>query len=187
LNAGTNHLQKKTAMKKGFTVWLTGYSGSGKTTISQHLYRKMIGQSVACEILDGDIIRQHLSHGLGFSKEDRCINIQRIGFVAELLSRNGVGVIVSAISPYREGRDHVRGKIENFVEVYIRCSIEECTRRDTKGLYKKAMDGEIKNFTGISDPYEEPINPEIICNTETETVEESVDIVLAGLKRLRFI
>jgi adenylylsulfate kinase len=174
-------------MKKGFTVWLTGYSGSGKTTISQHLYKNFIDRSIACEVLDGDIVRQSLSYGLGFTKEDRCIHIRRIGFVAELLSRNGIAVIVSAISPYREGRDSVRKKIGNFVEVYVKCSLEECTRRDTKGLYKKAITGEITQFTGISDPYEEPLTPEITCNTEIETIEMSVNTVLAGLKRLCFI
>jgi adenylylsulfate kinase len=174
-------------MKKGFTVWLTGYSGSGKTTISQHLYNHFINRSIACEVLDGDIVRQNLSPGLGFTKADRCIHVQRIGFVAELLSRNGVAVIVSAISPYRESRDSVRKKIDNFVEVYVKCSLEECTKRDTKGLYKKAISGAIAHFTGISDPYEEPLNPEIICNTEAETIEMSVNAVLTGLKRLRLI
>lgn len=174
-------------MKKVFTVWLTGFSGSGKTTISGQLHKKLLEKSIPCEVLDGDVIRQNLSKGLTYSKEDRCENILRIGFVAEILTRNGVCVIVSAISPYRCARDSVREKINHFVEVYIKCSIQECARRDIKGLYKKVRNGEIKNFTGIDDPYEEPVNPEIICDTETETVEESVKNVLSTLERLDYI
>jgi len=174
-------------MKKGFTIWLTGYSGAGKTTISGLLQKNLLEKCIACEVLDGDIIRQNLSKGLTFSKEDRCLNILRIGFVAEMLTRHGVCVIVSAISPYRCARDTVREKIGNFVEVHIKCSINECERRDTKGLYKKAKDGEIKNFTGIDDPYEDPINPEIVCDTESETVEESVAHILTWLGKSELI
>jgi adenylylsulfate kinase len=171
-------------MRKGFTIWLTGFSGSGKTTIASELYKKLIEKTMPCEILDGDVIRQHLSQGLTFSKEDRCENIMRIGYVAEILSKHGVSVIVSAISPYKSARDIVRKKIQAFVEVYVKCSIEECERRDVKGLYKKAKTGEIKNFTGISDPYEEPVNPEVICYTENESIEESVAKILACLEAL---
>nr|WP_107685787.1 adenylyl-sulfate kinase [Niastella populi] len=176
-----------TNMRKGFTIWLTGYSGSGKTSIATELYRKLIERTIPCEILDGDVIRQHLSQGLTFSKEDRCENIMRIGYVAQILSKHGVGVIVSAISPYKSARDMVREKIHSFVEVYVNCSIEECERRDVKGLYKKAKTGEIKNFTGISDPYEEPVDPEVTCYTETESIDESVAKILACLEALHLI
>lgn len=174
-------------MKTGFTIWLTGYSGSGKTTISAQLYQFMLDKNIPCEVLDGDLIRQNLSKGLSYSKEDRCENILRIGFVAEMLSRHGVCVIVSAISPYRDARNLVRDKIKNFIEVHVRCSIEECERRDVKGLYKKAKLGEISNFTGISDPYEDPINPEIVCDTESESIEDSVLKILNTLCHLKFI
>jgi adenylylsulfate kinase len=174
-------------MKQGLTIWLTGYSGSGKTTIANALQERLQENTIASEILDGDIIRQHLSKGLGFSKEDRCENIRRIGFVAELLSKNGICVIVSAISPYISARNEVRNRIQNFIEVYIKCSLKECERRDCKGLYKKARSGEISHFTGISDPYEAPINPEIICDTENYSINESVDIVWNELKRFEYI
>ena len=174
-------------MKKGLTIWLTGYSGAGKTTLANCVKNILTHQGHSCELLDGDVIRQHLSRGLGFSKEDRCENIQRIGFVAELLSRHGVIVFVSAISPYKSARDEVRNRIPHYIEVYIKCSIEECERRDVKGLYKKAKTGELNFFTGISDPYEEPDNPEIVCNTEFETVEESTKKIIESLERLRYI
>jgi adenylylsulfate kinase len=172
---------------KGFTIWLTGYSGSGKTSIANELHKRLIERTIPCEVLDGDVIRQHLSKGLTFSKEDRCENIKRIGYVAEVLSKHGVCVIVSAISPYKSARDAVRTKIPAFIEVYVKCTIEECERRDVKGLYKKARLGEIKNFTGISDPYEEPVDPEVICYTETETIEDSVNKILACLETLHLI
>jgi adenylylsulfate kinase len=171
-------------MKTGFTIWLTGYSGSGKTTISKQLHQHFITKNVPCEVLDGDLIRQNLSKGLTFSREDRCENILRIGFVAEMLSRHGVCVIVSAISPYKEARDNVRQKIKNFVEVHVSCPIEECERRDVKGLYQKAKSGEIANFTGISDPYEDPFNPEITCNTAAESIEESTEKILKELCKM---
>lgn len=174
-------------MKKGLLIWLTGYSGAGKTTLANFVKETLTHRRYACELLDGDVIRQHLSRGLGFSKEDRCENIQRIGFVAELLCRHGVIVIVSAISPYKSARDEVRKRIPHFIEVYIKCSIEECERRDVKGLYKKAKAGELNFFTGISDPYEAPENPEIVCNTEFETVEESAQKIIESLERLRYI
>jgi len=139
-------------------------------------------------VLDGDVVRTHLSKGLGFSKEDRDINIRRIGWVCEVLSRNGVAAIGAAISPYREIRDEIRGKVEHFVEVYVECSVEKLTERDVKGLYQKALNGEIKNFTGVSDPYEPPLNPEVICHTdERETPEQSAAKVLAKLESLGYI
>ncbi|SKA48443.1 adenylylsulfate kinase [Chitinophaga eiseniae] len=174
-------------MKKGFTIWLTGYSGSGKTTISEQLYQSLTAREIRCEKLDGDIIRQHLSKGLSFSREDRCENILRIGFIAEMLSRHGVGVIVSAISPYREARNTVRNKIANFIEVHVSCPIEECARRDVKGLYQRAMSGEITNFTGISDPYEAPLDAEITCDTARESIDESTDKILRALCRMGII
>lgn len=174
-------------MAIGFTIWLTGYSGAGKSTISLHLRERLSEMNIPCETLDGDIVRQNLSSDLGYSKEDRCTNIMRLGFVAELLSRNGICVIVSAISPYRSARDGVRKKIKNFIEVYVKCPIEECERRDVKGLYKKAKNLELNNFTGISDPYEEPINPEITCHTEIEKIEDSVKKILLCLESFNLV
>ncbi|MCX6319216.1 MAG: adenylyl-sulfate kinase [Bacteroidetes bacterium] len=168
-------------MKKGFTIWLTGYSGSGKTTIASALNKELVNRNISCEILDGDVIRQYLSRGLTFSKEDRCENIMRIGFVAELLSRHGVVVIVSAISPYRSAREAVRNRIADFIEVYAKCPINVCEERDVKGLYKKARAGLVNNFTGISDPYEEPLNPEVVCETDTQLINESVESILGYL------
>jgi adenylylsulfate kinase len=179
--------EQDTLNKAGCTIWLTGYSGAGKTTISRLLREKLAARALPCEMLDGDELRTNLCKDLGFSWEDRCTNILRIGFVAELLSRHGVFVIVSAISPYRSARDAVRERIPNFVEVHVRCSIEACEKRDVKGLYKKARAGEISNFTGISDRYEAPFTPEIVCDTEQETVEQSVEKLLAGLEKLNFI
>jgi adenylylsulfate kinase len=146
------------------------------------LYTELYERQISCEVLDGDVVREHLSRGLSFSQEDRNINILRIGFVAELLSRNGVGVIVSAISPYNNARHQVRQKIENFIEVYVKCPIEECERRDVKGLYEKARKGLITSFTGIDDPYEEPLQPEVVCCTDQETVQHSVDKILRYLE-----
>jgi adenylyl-sulfate kinase len=160
---------------KGFTLWFTGLSGAGKTTVSEILIRRLREQGAKVEVLDGDIVRTHLSKGLGFSKEDRDTNIRRIGFVCELLSRNGVIAIAAAISPYRAIRDEVRASIENFVEVYAHCPIDVLAERDVKGLYKKALAGEIKNFTGVSDPYEEPLNPEVRIDSSRETPQESAE------------
>lgn len=171
----------------GFTIWFTGYSGAGKTTLSIQLAELISKMNRSCEILDGDVIRRNLSGDLGFSREDRCINIHRIGFVAEMLCRHNVCVIVSAISPYSSAREAVRRKINNFVEVYVKCPLEECERRDVKGLYKKAKAGEISNFTGISDPYEEPVNPEITCYTNVETIEQSLEKILGYLQSKRLI
>jgi adenylylsulfate kinase len=174
-------------MEKGFILWFTGLSGSGKTTITKALEPELKARGCKVEILDGDVVRTNLSKGLGFSQEDRDTNIRRIGFVAHLLSRNGVAVMTAAISPYRAIRDEIRTMEPNFVEVYITAPLEVCEGRDVKGLYAKARAGEIKGFTGIDDPYEEPLNPEIICYTERESVEESVKKVLTKLEQLGYI
>ena len=170
---------------RGFTVWLTGLSGAGKTTVAQSIINELKASDVNIELLDGDEVRTNLSKGLGFSKEDRDTNIRRIGYVSRLLSRNGVGVIASAISPYREVRDEVRQSITSdgseFIEVYVQCPIEVLVERDVKGLYKKALAGEIKEFTGVSDPYEEPLNPEVIVNTDRESIGESANRIIAAL------
>ena len=159
---------------RGFAVWLTGLSGAGKSTIAEQLVSRLRALEAKVELLDGDIVRTHLSQGLGFSRQDRDTNIRRIGFVAELLARNGVIVIVAAISPYRAARDEVKRRICNFVEVHVDCPIEVLTARDTKGLYKRALAGEIGNFTGISDPYESPENPSVVVRSDRETVDESL-------------
>jgi len=169
---------------QGVTIWLTGLSGAGKTTIATALTEELRRQGRPIEVLDGDVVRENLSKGLGFSKEDRDTNIRRIGFVAELLTRHGVVVIVAAISPYREIRDEVRGRIGRFVEVHVNCPMDELVRRDVKGLYKKALAGELANFTGVSDPYEAPLNPEVVVDTSTETPGESAATVLAAVGRL---
>jgi adenylylsulfate kinase len=174
-------------MEKGFILWFTGLSGSGKTTLTKALEPELKARGCKVEILDGDVVRTHLSKGLGFSQEDRNTNIRRIGFVAHLLSRNGVAAMTAAISPYRAIRDEIRAMEPNFVEVYVTAPLEVCESRDVKGLYAKARAGEIKGFTGIDDPYEEPVNPEIICYTERESVEESVKKVLTKLEQLGYI
>jgi len=171
---------------RGFTIWLTGLSGSGKTTLAQSLIDELKARDVNVELLDGDEVRTNLSKGLGFSKEDRDTNIRRIGYVSRLLSRNGVGVITAAISPYREIRDEVRHLITHdgaqFIEVYVQCPLDVLIERDVKGLYKRALAGEIKEFTGVSDPYEEPLNPEVTVNTERESIEESASKIIAALE-----
>jgi adenylylsulfate kinase len=168
----------------GFTLWFTGLSGAGKTTISEVLETQLRERGSKLEILDGDIVRENLSKGLGFSKEDRDINIRRIAFVADLLSRNGVPVITAAISPYKEIRDEARALMgERFIEVYVKASVDTCAERDVKGLYAKAFSGEIKEFTGVSDPYEAPESPEVVCDTENETPEESAEKLLAYLEQ----
>ncbi|MBI4367966.1 MAG: adenylyl-sulfate kinase [Candidatus Omnitrophica bacterium] len=174
-------------MSHGVTVWFTGLSGSGKSTIARILEKRLKAMGQKVEVLDGDVVRTNLSKGLGFSKEDRDTNIKRIGFVCHLLTRNGVIAIASAISPYREVRDYNRSLIGNFVEVYAKCSLDECVKRDVKGLYKKAMAGEIKGFTGVDDPYEEPLHPEVVCATDQETAEQSADRVLSKLEALGYI
>src|ERR1022692_3041581 len=168
---------------KGFTLWLTGMSGAGKSTISDQLIARFREAGAKVELLDGDIVRTNLSQGLGFSREDRDTNIRRIGFVSELLSRNGVIVVVAAISPYRETREEVKRKIPNFLEVYVECPIDVLAERDVKGLYKRALAGAVGNFTGISDPYEPPPNPDVVVRSDRETVEESVEKIWRALER----
>ena len=158
----------------GFVLWFTGLSGAGKSTLAEYLTPVLRERGVKIEVLDGDVVRTNLSKGLGFSKEDRDTNIRRIGFVANMLARNGVGAITAAISPYTAIRDECRGMCEaTFVEVYVEAPLEVVEERDTKGLYKKARAGEIKNFTGVSDPYEAPVNAEIVVHTGQESIEES--------------
>jgi adenylyl-sulfate kinase len=174
-------------MQEGFTLWFTGLSGAGKSTVSQLVERALRERGARVEVLDGDVVRTNLSKGLGFSKEDRDENIRRIGFVCQLLSRNGVAAIAAAISPYREVRDEVRSKIDRFVEVYVECPLDTLVERDVKGLYKKALAGEIANFTGVSDPYEPPLNPEVVVRSDRETPEESAARVLATLEELGYL
>ena len=173
--------------QRGVTIWFTGLSGAGKTTISKVVAEKLRLQGCKLEILDGDIVRENLTKGLGFSKADRDENIRRIGFVSHLLTRNGVIVLVSAISPYREIREEVKQKIGDFVEVYVNAPLTVCEERDVKGLYKRARAGEIRNFTGIDDPYEPPLNPTIECRTDLEELEESVAKVFNKLEELGYL
>ena len=174
--------------QKGFTVWFTGLSGAGKSTVAEMLYHELQARGLKTEILDGDVVRQNLSKGLGFSKEDRDTNIRRIGFVAELLTRNGVATICCPISPYKAIRDEVRAKIGDFVEVYVHATLEELTQnRDPKGLYKKALAGEITGFTGVDDPYEPPEDPELVLDTMVEEPIDSLQNVLTKLKELGYI
>ena len=163
---------------KGFILWFTGLSGSGKSTLADYIAPVLRERGVKVEVLDGDVVRTNLSKGLGFSKEDRDTNIRRIGFVAGLLARNGCCGITAAISPYQAIRDEIRNQTENFVEVFVEAPLEVVVERDTKGLYKKAIAGEIKNFTGVSDPYEAPTNPEITVHTGKESIEESAEKIL---------
>ena len=174
-------------MQKGFTLWFTGLSGAGKSTLSGHIANELRRRGAKVEILDGDEVRTNLSQGLGFSKEDRDTNIRHIGYVCKLLSRNGVVAISAAISPYREVRDYNRQQIGNFIEIYVKCSIEELARRDVKGLYKKALAGEIQNFTGVSDPYEPPLAPEVTIDSERQSEQESVQVIINYLERARWI
>ncbi|MBK8205269.1 MAG: adenylyl-sulfate kinase [Planctomycetes bacterium] len=177
------------AYTKGFTLWFTGLSGSGKSTLADEISRRLNDRGIGHEVLDGDVVRTNLSKGLGFSREDRDTNIRRIGFVAELLTRNEVPVITAAISPYRAVREEVRHKIgkARFIEVFVDAGLDELVRRDVKGLYAKALHGEIKNFTGVSDPYEAPESPEIRIDTEIQTVTESADVVWEYLAQHGFI
>ena len=168
--------------ERGFTLWFTGLSGSGKTTISEIVERELRSRERPVEVLDGDIVRTNLSKGLSFSRDDRNINVLRIGFVANLLTRNGVGVVVSAISPYKEARDQVRRRIVDFVEVFVDAPLEVCADRDVKGLYKKAFSGEIEQFTGVSDPYEPPNAPDLTLKTDEESPEESAQKVIEKLE-----
>ena len=172
---------------KGFTLWFTGLSGAGKSTVSEIIEKRLREGGARVELLDGDVIRTNLSKGLGFSKEDRDTNIRRIGFVCEMLSRNGVVAIAAAISPYREVRDEVAAKIEHFVEVHAHCPLATLVERDVKGLYKKALAGEIKEFTGVSDPYEPPLHPAVKFDSSAETPKESAEKVWAKLVELRLL
>jgi sulfate adenylyltransferase/3'-phosphoadenosine 5'-phosphosulfate synthase len=171
-------------MSKGLVVWFTGLSGAGKSTMANALQAELVGRGRHVELLDGDEVRTHLSKGLGFSKEDRDTNIRRIGYVARLVARSGGVAITAAISPYRDVREEVRAQAPGFVEVYMRCPIETLTERDTKGLYRKALAGEIANFTGVSDPYEEPLHPEVVCDTALETPDQSLARIIQALERL---
>jgi adenylyl-sulfate kinase len=174
-------------MTQGFTVWLTGLSGAGKSTLAGLLKDELEARGRLVEMLDGDEVRTHLSAGLTFSREDRDVNVARIAFVASLLVRHGAAVITAAISPYAQARGAARERIKDFVEVYVRCSVEELARRDVKGLYAKALRGEIPHFTGVSDPYEPPEHPEVIVDSERETPQESVAKIVAELARLGYI
>ncbi|HEX8186381.1 MAG TPA: adenylyl-sulfate kinase [Blastocatellia bacterium] len=173
--------------QKGFTLWFTGLSGAGKTTLARLIESELQARGNKVEVLDGDIIRTNLSKGLGFSKEDRDTNIRRIGFVCNLLTRNNVIAIAAVISPYREVRDEVRRYIGSFVEIYVRCPLEVLAERDVKGLYKKALAGEIKNFTGVDDPYEEPLAAEVVVETDSETPEQSVARIITKLEEMSLI
>jgi adenylyl-sulfate kinase len=172
---------------KGFTLWFTGLPSSGKSTLARKVEEVLLERGMNVEVLDGDEVRENLSKGLGFSKEDRDINIRRIGFVAKLLSRNGAVAITAAISPYRAVRDEMRKAIGRFVEVYVECPIEVLTERDVKGLYKKALAGEIKHFTGVDDPYEAPLKPEVVIHSDKEEIDDSVTRILGTLEVLGYI
>ena len=173
--------------RKGFTLWFTGLSGAGKTTLARLVEAELLSRGQRVEVLAGDLIRTNLSKGLGFSKEDRDINIRRIGFVCNLLSRNGVIAIAAAISPYREVRDELRNEIASFVEVYVKCPVDVLAERDVKGLYKKALAGEIKNFTGVDDPYEAPDAPEVLVETDVDAPEASAAQIIARLEELSLV
>ena len=172
---------------KGFTIWFTGLSGAGKSTLAGELARHFREQGRNVEILDGDAVRTHLSKGLGFSREDRDTNIKRIAYVCGLLTRNGVICISAAIAPYREARAWARQEIGHFVEVYVKCALEVCRERDVKGLYKLVDAGKIQHFTGIDDPYEEPEQPDLVVETDKQTIEESVRAILAKLDELGYL
>ena len=174
-------------MREGFVVWLTGLPASGKTTIARRLEPQLCELIYPVEVLDGDEIRQNLSKGMGFSREDRETHLKRVTYVAKLLSRNGVAVIAAFISPYRSIREYARKETTNFLEVYVKCSMEACAQRDPKGLYKKASKGQIKDLTGPQDLYEEPLNPDLSVDTERLTVDESVNMILDTLKQLNLI
>ena len=179
---------KQADRERGAVIWFTGLSGSGKTTVAHIVEEQLLDAGVPVEVLDGDVVRENLSKGLGFSKEDRDTNIRRIAFVANLLSRNGVPVITAAISPYREIRNEAREMMDSrFIEAYVKASVEACEERDVKGLYAKARAGEIKEFTGVSDPYEPPENPELVIETESQTPEESAKQILDYLEERELI
>jgi adenylyl-sulfate kinase len=172
---------------KGFTIWFTGLPSSGKSTLARLVEGSLLERGLRVEVLDGDEVRTHLSKGLGFSKEDRDENIRRIGYVCHLLSRNGVAAIAAAISPYRAIRDENRARIGEFVEVYVKCPLDVLVERDPKGNYKRALAGEIKNFTGVSDPYEEPLQPEVVVETDRETPEQSAGRIIQTLEMMSLV
>jgi adenylylsulfate kinase len=184
------HPESDRVREGGFTLWFTGLSGSGKSTIAHVIGPELDRRGLIVEYLDGDSVRQHLSKGLGFSKEDRDTNIERIGWVASRLTRQGGAVIAAAISPYRETRQKAREMVEQygrFIEVYVATSLDECARRDVNGLYAKAFAGEIKGFTGVDDPYEAPESPEVVVETEGKTPEDSAEVVIIRLEELGLI
>lgn len=174
-------------MERGFVLWMTGLSGAGKSTLAELLAREFRWRGHKVEVLDGDEVRQHLSKGLGFSREDRDTNVKRIAYVAKLLARHGVIVITAAISPYREARAWARREIKDFVEVYVKCPLEVCAERDVKDLYKKAMAGEIQAFTGVSDPYEEPEQPDITVDTSRESPMDSAANIIKQLELMEYL
>lgn len=180
-------MSSRSLTHQGFTLWFTGLSGAGKSTIAEMIEKRLREAGARIEMLDGDVVRENLSKGLGFSKEDRDTNIRRIGFVCELLSRNGIIAVVAAISPYRAVRDELRTRIPNFIEVYVECPLEIVAARDVKGLYKKALAGEIPQFTGVSDPYEPPLRPALTVCSDSETPEQSAARVWAKLEELGLI
>ena len=174
-------------MSQGYTIWFTGLSGAGKSTIAEALAAVLQERGQRVELLDGDVVRTHLSKGLGFSKEDRDTNIRRIGWVCDLVARHGGVAIAAAISPYRAVRDEVRASTERFIEIYVDCPLDVCISRDVKGLYAKAIAGELKQFTGISDPYEAPLNPEITINSHAQTLAESVAQIVGELEQRGYL
>ncbi len=174
-------------MSKGVTVWFTGLPCCGKTTVADKVASLLMEQGRKVERLDGDIVRKSLTSDLGFSKDDRDENIKRVTFVAKLLTRNNVIVLATFVSPYRERRKKTREEIGDFIEVYVKCPLDICIDRDVKGMYEKALKGEIKGFTGIDDPYEEPLNPELVLNTDIETIDESVEKVLKKMRELDYL
>ena len=181
-------MENGTKLDRGFALWFTGLSGAGKTTVAEIVEKELRERIGNVEVLDGDLVRTNLSKGLGFSREDRDTNVLRIGFVAKLLTRNGVAVIVSAISPYKEARDQVRRDIgDDFIEIFVDCPVEVCAERDVKGLYRRAFAGEIEAFTGVSDPYEPPAAPELTLRTNEEEPEESARRVMAKLEDLGYL
>lgn len=173
-----------TLLNTGMTIWLTGLPSSGKSTLAEALEARLRSLGRRVEVLDGDVVRTHLSQGLGFSREDREANIRRVGFVCEILNRHDVVAIAALVSPFRRVRDEIRGRLQTFVEVYVHCPLETCIQRDVKGLYARALRGEIPAFTGVSDPYEEPLDPEVVVETHRYPVEECVDRILQVLQRV---
>jgi adenylyl-sulfate kinase len=180
-------VEVKEMKDSGFTLWFTGLSGAGKSTLARTVERRLKMLDRRVEVLDGDIVRTHLSKGLGFSREDRDTNIKRIAFVCGLLTRNGVVSIAAAISPYREAREWARKEIGDFVEIYVKCPIAVCRQRDVKGLYRLVDEGKLKGFTGVDDPYEEPEQPDLVVETDKETIEQSTGRILARLEELGYL